>query len=275
MTVALIFVIGVGLFPFQGALASIPSVNRYNGAKQNAGNQRRIIGGYPAQSSDFPWIILINKIGGESIVCTGFIVSNRWIVTAAHCILNGQDTGYISPQPIGNTQAVIGCANLASSSCITYNVKRVVAHPCYTPSTDQDHDDIAMMELDSDAHPSSFALVDGIQGTAPYTAGSNVTIAGFGMTQNGVQQASSVLMRAEIALTTQAYCEHENPFAFSTGYINFSNVICTGGPAGKDSCNGDSGGPAVYRDAAGTPWVVGVLSKGSELPSQQPPPPPQ
>ena len=112
------------------------------------------------------------------MVCTGAVVNQRWIVTAAHCILNDLDTGYVSPMPIGNTQVVVGCANLASSSCKTFNVMTLVAHPCYTPSTDQDHDDIAMMQLDSDVQlrPSDFALIDGVQGTAPYAEGDTVTI---------------------------------------------------------------------------------------------------
>ena len=208
------------------------------------------------------------------MVCTGAVVNQRWIVTAAHCILNDLDTGYVSPMPIGNTQVVVGCANLASSSCKTFNVMTLVAHPCYTPSTDQDHDDIAMMQLDSDVQlrPSDFALIDGVQGTAPYAEGDTVTIAGFGMTSNAVMQPSSALMRADIGIATQAYCQQENPFSFSTGYINFSNIVCTGGPAGKDSCNGDSGGPIIYN-GTGRPWLIGVLSKGSELPSRPPRPP--
>jgi trypsin len=232
-------------------------------------NERRIIGGYAAGTDDFPWAVLIKKIGGDSTICSGSVISKRWIVTAAHCILNAQNTGYKSPLPLGNTQVVIGCANLDSNKCVTYNVKLFRAHPCYTPSFDQDHDDIAMMELDRDVHldPSQFALVDGVQGTAAFAEGSTVTIAGFGMTSTA-RQGSRTLMRAEINIATRSFCEQQNPYSRSNGYIDFANVICTGGPAGKDSCNGDSGGPIIFKNASGTPWLVGVLSKGSELPSE-------
>ena len=230
-------------------------------------NGRRIIGGYAAGTDDFPWTVLINRIGGNSITCTGSVVSKRWIVTAAHCILNDLNTGYKSQLPLGNTQVVIGCANLASSKCVKYNVKTLTAHPCYTPSYDQDHDDIAMMELDTDVHldPSQFAFVDGVQGIADFAEGSTVTIAGFGMTSTA-PHGSSTLMRAEINVATRAFCEQQNPYSRTMGYINFANVVCTGGPSGKDSCNGDSGGPIIFRNASGTSWLVGVLSKGSELP---------
>lgn len=57
--------------------------------------------------------------------------------------------------------------------------------------------------------------------------------------------------------------------SYSYKFINFTNVICTGGHDGQDSCGGDSGGPAIYK-AGGKDWIVGVLSKGSELPLNSP-----
>ncbi len=75
-------------------------------------------------------------------------------------------------------------------------------------------------------------------------------------------------MRAEINVATRAFCVKQNPYSSSMHYIDFANVVCTGGPAGKDSCNGDSGGPIIFRNVNGTSWLVGVLSKGSELPSE-------
>ena len=127
-----------------------------------------------------------------------------------------------------------------------------------------------MMETDTDIQldPSNFALVDGVHGTANYAERSTVTIAGFGMTNNQIMQGSSTLQREDISIATQAFCQQQNPYSYSTHYIDFSNVICTGGPAGKDSCNGDSGGPIIYRNASGAWWLIGVLSKGSELPSE-------
>jgi secreted trypsin-like serine protease len=261
------------IFIAQGAHPTSAASGRYErGFPVTNGSdiKRRIIGGYAAGENDFPWTVLINKIGGDPVICTGSIVSKRWIVTAAHCILNDDDTGYKTPLPIGNTQIVVGCADLSSSSCTKYNIRTLVAHPCYTPSTDQDHDDIAMMEVDTDIQmdPNRFALVDGIQGTVPYVEGSQVIIAGFGMTNNQVSQGSSTLQRASIGIATKAFCVQQNPYSYTTRYIDFNNVICTGGPAGKDSCNGDSGGPIIFQNASGTSWLIGVLSKGSERPSE-------
>ena len=53
-----------------------------------------------------------------------------------------------------------------------------------------------------------------------------------------------------------------------------SAAFCTGGAPGKDSCFGDSGGPAIFEGlrraaAAGggaAPASVGILTRGSEHP---------
>ena len=243
------------------------------GARKPRGNdaQRkvRIIGGEVASPSDFPLGVYIKKIGGRGITCTGELINKRWIVTAAHCLLNDNDSGYRSPLPLGNTQVVIGCSDLSSPACRTYNIKALVAHPCYTPSVDQDHDDFAMMQLEEVAHldSSSWAPVDGINGTARFTTGTTVTLAGFGTLSNTNLVHSNSLMRVDVPVSSQATCEAQNPYSLSRSYIDFASVICTGGQAGKDSCLGDSGGPVIWTDPDGVGWLVGVLSKGSELPS--------
>ena len=58
--------------------------------------ERRIVGGTKA-TGNYKWATLITKIGGVNILCTGSIISDRWMVTAAHCILNSQDTVYRKP----------------------------------------------------------------------------------------------------------------------------------------------------------------------------------
>jgi secreted trypsin-like serine protease len=136
---------------------------------RNSMEQRRIIGGYPASEIDFPWIVLINRIGGRDVICTGFQVNKRWLVTAAHCLLNESGEGFLTANADGSTRVIIGCSNLTSSKCTKFIVETFVPHPCYKADPSQDHDDIAMMRLDTDAPttPSGFALIDGIHGTVP------------------------------------------------------------------------------------------------------------
>lgn len=47
-------------------------------------NLERVIGGSDAQEGQFPYQISL-RVGGEH-VCGGTIISNKFILTAAHCV---------------------------------------------------------------------------------------------------------------------------------------------------------------------------------------------
>jgi len=228
--------------------------------------ERRIVGGTKA-TGNYRWVTLITKIGGSDIRCTGAIISDRWMVTAAHCILNSQNTGYRNPG-LG-TEITYGCLDIKNgTSCKRVGATRYVAHPCYTPSSDQDHDDVALIELSpalTDFPQSSIALVNGLNGSVGDLFDASLYLAGFGATMPDGTVRADELQEVKVQTVSKEKCIEANPYSHSKRYINFDHVVCTGGVAGKDSCNGDSGGPAIFFKGS-DPWLVGVLSKGSEKP---------
>lgn len=221
----------------------------------------RIIGGTYAEQT-MPWVVKIDRAGYNSITCTGQVVESRWIVTAAHCLMNADLNGFVGA---GGTRVVYNCSDTRSDDCIQANAVKVVVHPCYAPALERHHDDIALIQLDRDLGIQP-VLVDGWQVLADLSEGTEVSLAGFGVVRSEDAEGSPRLMRVAVPLASKEKCVAANPTDAEKGNINFDHVWCTGGTEGKDSCAGDSGGPAVY-EADGRPCLVGVLSIGSELPA--------
>ena len=64
--------------------------NRVNFGKTDV-DSNRIIGGKETEVNEYPWQVLITfKKKNGSYYCGGSIVSNSWILTAAHCFGNGR-----------------------------------------------------------------------------------------------------------------------------------------------------------------------------------------
>ena len=222
--------------------ADEPAISR---PRTMRGGSRRIVGGSPA-SGDYLWVTLISKLGGRPTTCTGSLISNRWMVTAAHCLLTQDNSGYETAGP-DKTTIQFGCVDLAH--CQTVDATRYVPHPCYTPSNDQDHDDIALVELAQPVHGIDFALVNGLNGSVSIRDGADVVLAGFGTQQaSGRGPRASHLMEVQVQTVSKHVCKDANPYAAYEKYIDFDHVLCTGGMVGKDSCNGDSGADTAQQE---------------------------
>ena len=206
------------------------------------------------------------QIGGVGGLCTGSLLSGKWVLTAAHCILNKDSTGFANVQ---GTSIQVGCSDSTSSTCRTIKVKNWYPHPCYVASSMNNHDDVVMFELEEDANlpPKDYAVVDNLHGLADERPGDTVTLIGWGSVSNDPNvPPPEQLKKVDVPLATRAECDAANPG--NNQIVDLNNVFCTGGlNDGKDSCTGDSGGPVV-KMKDGRPWIIGTSVAGSELPSE-------
>jgi len=248
---------------------------------------RRIIGGTAVSGTSYRWVGALTKLNGASTLCGVSIISKRYAISASHCTLDGAEDAQSGFSPVGiqgQTQVTMNCHNhdITSGNCTKLDVKRIIPHPCYEPSSMNDNDDLVMLEFYSDAPLAENELpwVDGQNGrlaetassgyqSCIYNAGVSVKLLGWGNTNPNVEveAPSNVLLAVDVPLQPQSKCRAAEPDVVEFNSYNINNILCIGGNAGKDSCVGDSGGPAVAR-CGDRDYLIGATVKGTQKPDK-------
>jgi trypsin len=175
--------------------------------------------------------------------CGGTLISKDWVLTAAHCV-EGQSTA--------SMRVRAGINDLTTSSGQLKTASRIILYPGRSASSDAY--DIALIKVSSAFVLGSTVQPAALPGTTAESVldvnGKSATVSGWGKTETG---ASSPRALREVTLPI-------TPTGSDCG-TRPGNTICGKYSAGRDSCNGDSGGPlaAPYN---GKMYVLGVVSYG-------------
>ncbi|XP_026170763.1 serine protease 27 [Mastacembelus armatus] len=217
-------------------------------------SEGRIVGGVDAKNGAWPWQVDIQI---NSHICGGSMITENWVLSAAHCFDNPSD---VTPYIIYAGRYQLNGFNQYES---VHRVSQVVIPSGYTDA--HKGKDLALVRLSSPVtwsdHIQPICLPS--SGTL-FPSGMMCFVTGWGnIRENVALPGVGTLQEVQVPIISQSSCQE----MYQTNPANQMDIlydmICAGyQEGGKDSCQGDSGGPLVCQMVNGT-WVqAGVVSFG-------------
>lgn len=233
----------------------------------------RIIGGVNAALGQFPWIARLgyteddDSDGELDWMCGGALITDRHVVTAAHCVQSSEDY-LLSSIRLGeyDTTTDPDCQlNVCAPPIQDRKVKRIKSHRGF--NNPAFHNDIAMIELDSPVNLNDYVapicLPRESDQLSPPQYGELLMVAGWGKMNMTTEERAKILQVVNVPVVTRETCN-----SLGKNFQAEKSEICAGAQLNKDACGGDSGGPLmkVFDTPDGPKNVlVGIVSFGPTI----------
>ncbi|XP_017669506.1 PREDICTED: plasma kallikrein-like isoform X3 [Lepidothrix coronata] len=234
---------------------------------QHSARTIRIVGGTDSSPGEWPWQVSLHvKLSRQRHLCGGSIISNQWILTAAHCV-----TSLANPNSWRVYAGILKQSEINEDTPF-FRVEEIIVHPQYKYA--QAGYDIALMKL---AKPMNFTDLQ-LPICLPSKEDTNIFytdcwVIGWGYRKEK-GRVQDILQKAPIPLMSTEECQAR----YRKRRIG-DKVICAGyDEGGRDACKGDSGGPLSCRheevwylvgitswgEGCARPWQPGVYTKVAE-----------
>ncbi|KAJ0062534.1 hypothetical protein NL108_016250 [Boleophthalmus pectinirostris] len=228
----------------------------------------RIVGGIDAEVASAPWQVMLYKRSPQELLCGASLISDQWILTAAHCILYPPWNKNFT---INDLLVRLGKHNRAK---FERGVERIVAidniivHPKYNWKENLNRD-IALLHMkrpitfSDNIHP--VCLPSKAVARALMSEGYKGRVTGWGNLKETWNPAArnlpTVLQQIHLPIVDQNTCRA------STSVRITDNMFCAGfkpeDTERGDACEGDSGGPFTMKYPPENRWYqMGIVSWG-------------